>query len=344
MVAQQRCNICGVRPAEIVQPHTGLKLCWKCFRNQIVERVRIEVKRWKLFEPRHRLLLAVSGGKDSFTLIDTLTEIHDASRMVALTIIEGIPGGYHIEEMRTISRYARMYGIDHIVVSFKEFYGATLEEIVLRARTKKLPEKPCTFCGIFRRRIMEEYAKSLGMDRVVTAHNLDDEAQTAIMNLLRGDYVGLVRMHPLAALSTREFVPRVKPLRKIYEWETTTYAFKSGYPLQSMECPYLYESPTLRLRVRLAMYRLEHIRPGSLLKLLEALDIALADAAREMANKPVRLPRCRICGAPTAPGREICKVCELMKKVDLKPPPPGLKTLREVFNRFSSLAQPLRPQ
>ena len=329
-MARQLCSVCGKRPAEIKQPHTGLRLCWKCFREQIVSRVRLEVRRWRLFEPRHRLLLAVSGGKDSFTLIDTLSQFHDTSRMVALTIIEGIPGGYHVEEARNISRYARTYGVDHIVVSFRDFYGADLAEVVKRAQERGLPEKPCTFCGVFRRRIMEEYARALGADRVVTAHNLDDEAQTAIMNILRGDYIGLVRLHPLAALATREFVPRVKPLRKIYEWETTTYAFRSGYPLQSMECPYLYAVPTLRLRVRLAAYRVEHERPGALLRLLEALDVLLEPAAKAMAERPVKLSRCRLCGAPTAPGRSVCKVCELLQKVGLPAPPVGLARLQQM--------------
>ncbi len=335
-MARPLCDVCRQRPAEIRQPHTGLKLCWKCFREQIVRRVRLEIRRWRLFEPRHRLLLALSGGKDSFTLLDTLAEIHDTSKMVALTILEGIPGGYHIAEMETISRYARQYGVDHVKVTFKEFYGADLSEIVERAKARGLEEKPCTFCGVFRRRIMEEYARALGVDRVVTAHNLDDEAQTAIMNILRGDYVGLVRLHPLAALATQEFVPRVKPLRKIYEWETTTYAFRSGYPLQDMECPYLYLSPTLRLRVRLVAYRVESERPGSLLKLLEALDVLLEPAAKAMAERPVKLSRCRLCGAPTAPGRSVCKVCELLQKVGLPAPPAGLSRLQQILQPGSA--------
>ncbi len=315
------CSLCGGGRAEIKQPHTGLRLCWRCFRRQVVERVRNEVKRWGLFEPGHRLLLAVSGGKDSFTLLDVLSQIHDTGRMVALTIIEGIPGGYHVEEARAISRYARSYGVDHVVVSFRDYFGATLAEMVREASRRGVGEKPCTFCGVLRRRIMEEQARLLGADRVVTAHNLDDEAQTALMNLLRGDYVGLVRMHPVAALATRDFVPRVKPLRKVYEWETAAYAFRSGYPIQSVECPYLYEAPTLRLRARLAMYRLEGSRPGSLLRMMEALDVLLEPAARSLARSPVELPRCARCGAPTSPTRRLCKACELLEKVGLRRAP-----------------------
>jgi uncharacterized protein (TIGR00269 family) len=237
--------------------------------------------------------------------------------MVALTILEGIPGGYHVAEMNAISRYARSYGVDHVVVKLRDVVGADLAEIVSRARRLNVSEKPCTFCGILRRRVMEDYARLLGAERVVTAHNLDDEAQTALMNMLRGDYVGLVRMHPIAALATREFVPRVKPLRKIYEWETTVYAFRSGYPIHSMECPYLYEAPTLRLRARLAMYKVEAEKPGSLLRMLEALDVLLEPAARELARKPLQLPRCSKCGAPTSPSRRVCKVCELLESVGL---------------------------
>ena len=310
-----RCSICGTRVAEIKQPHTGLRLCRECFIEQIRNRVLFEIKRWNMFEDRHKLLLALSGGKDSFTLLDIITNIHKNEKIIALSIKEGIPGGYHINEIESIRKIVKQYGIDHLIVEFRDYTGMNLSDIVQEANRRRLNVKPCTFCGVLRRRIMEEYAKHLGVDRVVTAHNLDDEAQTAIMNILRGDIVGLIRQHPLAVLSTRDFVPRVKPLRKIYEWETATYAFKQGYMIQSMECPYLYEAPTLRLRVRLNLYNVERKSPGSLLRLLETLDILLKPLVLEQIQSPVKLSHCIKCGAPTSPERIICKVCELLEAV-----------------------------
>ncbi len=310
-----KCSVCGTRPAEIYQPHTGLRLCKECFFRQIEKRVVLEVKRWKLFEENHTLLLALSGGKDSFTLLDILAQVHPVEKLVALTIVEGIPGGYHLEELSNIRRELRVRGVDHIVVSFKEYFGVSLEEAVEESLRRGLGIRACTFCGVFRRRIMEDVARAVGADRVVTAHNLDDEAQTAIMNILRGDTIGLLKLHPRYALASKNFTPRVKPLRKIYEWESAVYAEKKGYSLQTMDCPYLSRMPTLRLSIRMELYRLEAEHPGSLLKLLESLDLSLEDRAVKEASKPLSLPRCERCGAPTSVGRRICKVCELLEKI-----------------------------
>ncbi len=299
-----------------------------------------EIKRWRLFDKNHTLLLALSGGKDSFTLLDIISELHPVERLVALTIVEGIPGGYHEEELENIRVELRKRGIDHIVVSFKEFFGVSLEEAVERSIKLGLGIRACTFCGVFRRRIMEEVAERIGADRVVTAHNLDDEAQTAIMNILRGDIVGLLKLHPLSALSSKEFVPRVKPLRKIYEWESAVYADKKGYSLQTIDCPYLSKMPTLRLSIRMQLYHLEASFPGSLLKLLESLDTLLIDLVAREAKAQVPLARCERCGALTSPGRKICKVCELLEKIGEKNWYMGLeerlKTLKLYTRRPSS--------
>ncbi len=299
-----------------------------------------EIKRWRLFDKNHTLLLALSGGKDSFTLLDIISELHPVERLVALTIVEGIPGGYHEEELENIRVELRKRGIDHIVVSFKEFFGVSLEEAVERSIKLGLGIRACTFCGVFRRRIMEEVAERIGADRVVTAHNLDDEAQTAIMNILRGDIVGLLKLHPLSALSSKEFIPRVKPLRKIYEWESAVYADKKGYSLQTIDCPYLSKMPTLRLSIRMQLYHLEASFPGSLLKLLESLDTLLMDLVVREAKAQVPLARCERCGAPTSPGRKICKVCELLEKIGEKNWYMGLeerlKTLKLYTRRPSS--------
>lgn len=248
--------------------------------------------------------------------MSVLAEIHDPSKIVAVTVIEGIEGGYHVEEARRLNRYARRYGVDHIIVSFKEYYGVTLAELVAKSRRKGLGIRPCTFCGVLRRRILNMLAKQARMDRVVTSHNLDDEVQTAIMNISRGDIVGLARQHPIANLEAgKEFIPRVKPLRKIYEWETTVYALKSGYPIPETECPYLKLDPTLRLSIRLKLYEIEWANPGTLLKLLETLDLIVEPLARKYALK--HLPLCKRCGEPTSPGRKICKACELLEKAGI---------------------------
>ena len=312
------CDVCGRRPAVVYQAHSGRKLCRECFLEDVRSRAVREIKRWRMFDEGDTLLLGLSGGKDSYVLLDVLARIHDPGKIVAVSIIEGIPGYNREEDIARLRRVARDYGVDVVVTSIREYTGHSLAEIVLRAWRRGLRVSPCTYCGISRRRILNLYARMYGARRTVTAHNLDDEVQTAVVNLLRGDRIGLIRLHPLAPPASPLIVPRVKPLRKVYEWETATYAYLMGFPMQETECMFINMAPTLRARVREALYQAESIRPGSLLRMLEALDTILAPIAREAPRDA--LGRCARCGEPTSPSRTLCKLCELLEGAGIEKP------------------------
>ena len=312
------CDVCKRRKPVVYQKHTGLKLCRECFYQDIHRRVKAEIDRWGMIKPGDTILLGLSGGKDSWVLLDTLVRLHDPSKIIAVTIIEGIPGYNRREYAERVKAKAKEYGIDHIMTSIKEYTGHTLNEIVDESIRRRVGVSPCTYCGISRRRILNLYARMYGADKTATAHNLDDESQAAFVNLLRGDWEGLLRQHPLSSPASPLIVPRVKPLRKIYEWETATYAYLGGFPLQETECAYINMMPTLRARVRRALYRLEERRPGTLLTFMETLDMILAEDARSL--KPQQLPSCERCGEPTSHGRRLCKLCELLEKAGIEKP------------------------
>ena len=312
------CDACGRRPAAIYQAHTGRRLCRECFLEDVRRRALREIERWRLFGPGDTLLLGLSGGKDSYVLLDILASIHSPSRIVAVSIVEGVPGYNREEDISRLRRVARDYGVDVIVTSIREYTGHSLTELVLESWRRRRRVSPCTICGISRRRILNYYARMYGATRTVTAHNLDDEAQTAVANILRGDVVGLARLHPLAPPASPLIVPRVKPLRKIYEWETATYALFRGFPMQETECIFINLAPTLRARVREALYRVEHSRPGALLRLMEALDTLLEPLARGL--RPGGLGSCEKCGEPTSPGRRLCKLCEILEAAGVSEP------------------------
>ncbi len=282
------------------------------------DRVMFQVEKYKMFDKGHKLLVGISGGKDSFVLLDILSRMHDPSKIVALTIIEGVEGYNREEEVIQVRRYARMYGVECIVTSLKEEYGYRLDEIVSMARSRGVDESPCTFCGVLRRRTLNTYARLVGADRTLTAHNLDDEVQTIIMNLLRGDFSRLLRAHPASPSLSEKFVYKVKPLREIYEWETALYAYIRGYRFQEVECPYISHQPTMRARIRDILYGVETASPGSLYRLLSWFDREFYEDAEALsAREP--LPECKVCGEATSYGREMCKTCEIFYKLNIHP-------------------------
>lgn len=309
------CETCSKERAVIFQPHTGKALCSKCFIESVKERVVLEANKLGLMK-RQRILLAVSGGKDSFTLVDTLSSFMEPSRLIAYNITEGIEGYNRSDQISQLREFLQKKGIDIIEDSFKGHIGYSLDEMMRASSEKRLNSSACTFCGLYRRRLINDVAREVGAEIVATGHNLDDEAQTIMINLLRGDTDRLLRFGYSDLKLSELFIERVKPLRKIYEWETTMYAKFLGYSFQERECPYISRKPTMRSRVRELMYAMEESRPGILLNIVENFD-KVSSRLRESFRERHELPLCRICGEPTSVGREICKSCELLLKTGL---------------------------
>ncbi len=320
------CNACGTNPAVFLQRHTGKALCLECLRKDLVNRVAAEIIRNNMFNEDDRLLLALSGGKDSYVLLDTIARIHDPRLIGVITIIEGIPRYNRVSNISWIMERTRKLGIELHVVSFKSYVGYTLEELVLRARELRINVSPCTFCGVIRRRIMNHYALMYGYDCVLTAHNLDDEVQTVLADLMRGDLARFIQLHPLSKPLSKYFVKRVKPLRRIYEYEITAYAYATGFKFQEVDCPYIIHAPTLRAKLRDYLHEVEGRRPGTLLKVLDWYDRTVRALLenRALTYPTKELPQCPLCGSPMAFGRRYCMLCELLLKLKLPVKYPAL--------------------
>jgi cytoplasmic tRNA 2-thiolation protein 1 len=139
-----------------------------------------------LFKRGERVAIAASGGKDSTVLAHTLTLLnqrHDYGLdLFLLSIDEGI-SGYRDDSLETVKRNEQQYQVPLKIVSYKELYGWTMDEIVKQIGTKN----NCTFCGVFRRQALDRGATLMKADKIATGHNADDVAETVLLNILRGD-------------------------------------------------------------------------------------------------------------------------------------------------------------
>lgn len=318
MLKGKLCDNCKTRRAEVFQPHTNRMLCRECFIEDVNKRVMNEIKRWNMISSDDTILMALSGGKDGYVLLDVLSRNFKSNKLVALNIIEGIHGYNKEEDAKILARTVKDMGIDVIITSAKDYTGYSVDEIVKKSIEKGTGLTPCTYCGLIRRRIMNYYAREIGANKLATAHNLDDESQTALINILKGDLASLIKQHPSAKVIDDDMlVQRIKPLRKIYEWETATYSFLKGFHIQETECPYLELVPTLRAKIRRELYRFERENPGALLKFIGLIDDIVENIRTQ--EKP-RLGRCIKCGEPTALGRKYCKLCEMLSDIGIESP------------------------
>jgi len=306
------CSVCKRREAFFFRPYSGEKLCRKCFAESIEEKVRTTIAKYQMLEFDDRIAVAVSGGKDSISLLHILAKIernYPKASLVAVTVDEGIKG-YRNEALEVAAENCKKLGVKHHVVSFKELYGSTLDEI-LRCLKQKGEEglTPCAYCGVMRRKALNIAAREVKADKLATAHTLDDETQTILLNIFHGDILRIAREKPVIDEVLPKLVQRVKPFCEIPEKETALYAYIRKIKFQSIPCPYASEA--LRNDIRIMLNRMEERHAGIKFTIFKSID-KIRPALEELAQKEI-LRECEECGEPTT--ERVCKTCQMLKQV-----------------------------
>jgi uncharacterized protein (TIGR00269 family) len=319
------CDKCG-RTAVMHAAYSGLHLCETHFERSVEKRVRRRIREDGLLsaaatpdEPE-TWVVGLSGGKDSVVLTQVLAETFGNDPrvdLVALSIHEGIEG-YRDASLDASKTLSEELGIRHEVVTYAEEFDLRMDDVA-----EKDPEgmAPCAYCGVFRRDVLERYASELGADKLLTGHNLDDEAQTALMNVFSGDVKQMAK-HFDASLGpfpkradTDRFVPRAKPLRDVPEKEVALYAHLRDLPAHITECPHASEA--YRGEIQSLLLEMEESHPGtrhSILAGYEELAELAAMRYRDDGDGTDRdFGECDRCGAPTA--RDRCRKCYLVEAV-----------------------------
>ena len=271
-------------------------------------------------EDPDRWVIGLSGGKDSVALAWILDDVFDPDprvEMLALTIHEGIDG-YRDESLDACVELAAELSMRHEVVAYEEEFGVRMDSV---AESDPENMAPCAYCGVFRRDVLERYAESFDADKLLTGHNLDDEAQTALMNFLEGD-VRQVAKHFDASLGpfderggTDVFVPRAKPLRDVPEKEIALYCHVRDLPVHMAECPHAAEA--YRGEIQSLLHELEENHPGarhSIMAGYEELSAIAADRYRDGDEGTSDLSACSRCGSRTS--RDVCRKCRLLDSIE----------------------------
>jgi uncharacterized protein (TIGR00269 family) len=251
--------------------------------------------------------LAISGGKDSLTLLNILVKLEHRfprSKITAVSVDEGIEG-YRDEALQLAKEECNRLGVKQLIVSYKELFQTTTDEIV----KQKDRRTPCSYCGVLRRKAINRAAVMIHATKIATAHNLDDEVQTILLNMLHGDPLRMVRSGPIIRDDNRKFLTRIKPLCDIPEKEVVLYAYLTGLKFQSIACPHGTEA--LRNDIRAFLNQMDQKHPGTkftLQRTAERLRELLANTA-----SPVQLNECEKCGDPTP--HKYCEACLMLETI-----------------------------
>jgi uncharacterized protein (TIGR00269 family) len=307
-----KCSKC-LENAIVFKRHSGTHLCERHFVEAFEETVRHTIADNKMIVEGDRIAVALSGGKDSTALIYVLNKILSKRKDIsifAITIDEGIKG-YREDTIKSARNISEKLDIDHTIVSFKEEYELDLDDMVAGKR-----EAPCSFCGVFRKSLLNRTAKRLGATKVATGHDLDDDAQSIMMNYLKGDIERLGRFAPRRLQPG--LISRIKPLKDIPERETALYCMVHGFYAKMAECP--YASLSFRSNVRDMLNNLENNFPGTKQLTMDGFN-RISDLLADR-YPPMRLSSCKLCKEPCV--EDLCKACQLLGRINAMQPRLGL--------------------
>lgn len=263
----QLCELCHSRKAILKRPKNLMKICKNCFYHVFETEIHNTITTNKLFYPGERVAVGASGGKDSTVLAYVLKKLNQEHnygiKITLLSIDEGIVG-YRDDSLATVKRNQKQYDLPLEIISYRDLYNWTMDEIVACAGVRS----SCTYCGVFRRQALDRGAMKLNISHVVTGHNADDMAETVLMNILRGDVNRLEKSTSIMTSSAGSPVKRSKPFKYSYQKEIVLYAHYKKLDYFSTECTYAPEA--FRGTAREYMKSLEAIRPSCIIDIIHS--------------------------------------------------------------------------
>ncbi|WUR02418.1 tRNA-5-methyluridine(54) 2-sulfurtransferase [Vairimorpha necatrix] len=306
------CDNCTTQKAIILRSKDRSKVCKECFYTLFEDDIHNTIINSSMFIEGSTVGIGISGGKDSTVLayvLDKLNKKYQYNlKLVLLCVDEGIKG-YRDYSIDTVHENSRDLDLNLKIVSFDNMFGLNMDEVV-----KKVGKRNnCTYCGVFRRQALEEAARNLNVDYIVTGHNADDMAETVLLNLVRGDFNRLQRCtSPVSSKHVTDdgfilSLPRAKPFKYTYQKEIVLYAFHKKLKYFSTECSYAPEAS--RGFVRNFVKEIEKIDSTVIFNIIKSGD----NLFNQNNTINTEVFSCIKCSHPTSSSDKICKGCSFVK-------------------------------
>ena len=299
-----KCTRCRARAEVQLRAHNAA-FCRPCFLLVFRRQVERAIERERMFTHQERLLVAVSGGKDSLALWDVLVDLGYDTTGLYLGL--GI-GTYSALSHAKAAAFAERRGLTLRVIALEEEEGGIAVPAIAQATRRA----PCSACGTLKRHYFDRAAIEGGFDVLITGHNLDDEAARLMGNVLRWQHDHLARQRPVLHPTHPRFVRKVKPLYLTGEYETAIYAFMRGIDYIVDECPNAVGATQLVYKD--VLNRLEAASPGTKLAFVKEF---LRVAQPVFKSVEHTAPNdCERCGMPAYGA--LCARCRLLAAAQRK--------------------------
>ncbi|MEM3382779.1 MAG: TIGR00269 family protein [Nitrososphaerales archaeon] len=299
-----KCAKCGKEKAELSIADGRVRLCEICFIDYYEKKVKETVEKYDMFKPDESLGIAVSGGKDSSSLLYCLRKIFPKLDITAIHINLGIKNYSDHCEMKVKELTDRLDV--KLIIKRVEDQGFSIDGFKNTIYRRKI----CSPCGIIKRHLIDEMAIKAGVKVLATGHNLDDTVGTMLSAFFSEDFTQLVRLKPVLYPHHPLQTKKVKPLLRMTELEDYLYALYSELPIRNQSCP--HSIGTQSRETKKLLERLSEGKPGFRYQVLNLFLKKLIPMIEDKLKQP-DLTICKSCGFPSS--SEVCAYCRRVSLV-----------------------------
>lgn len=298
-----RCVKCDNEAVVRLTP-SRVGFCAAHFLEHFIRQMERAIKGFGMLNPGQKVLVAVSGGKDSIALWDALLSLGYEAEGLHLDL--GL-GEYSKASREACVRFAQDKRTRLYLFSFPRAFQKNIAEIARRVR-----RPTCSICGVVRRHLMNALAVETGHRVVATGHNLDDEAATLLGNILSWQDGYLARQHPHLPAYGRYFPARIKPLVRLDEGEIISYCNLRGLNFYEGRCQYARGASSLVYKRIIG--ELEKEMPGTKRRFLFGF---WKGEQKRFVPASLEMKECQVCHHPTT--SDVCVFCRLMLRAGIEP-------------------------
>ena len=308
-MSNSKCSRCD-EDAVITREYEGRSMCKKHFSIDVNKTVKKTIRDGNLVESGDKIAVGLSGGKDSAVLLEQLVEIFGERpdiEIVGVSVHEGIDP-YRDESISAAEELCEELDVELEVGRYSDYYDLKMDDVAGAGEKGN-----CTYCGIMRRDLLNKLCREVDADKMAIGHNLDDEAQSIMMNHIKGDMKRMSRIGPKDDPADHEmFVQRIKPLRDVMEKEVALYSRLHDLGVID-RCPHVEEG-ALRPMVKSFLNKLESEMPG--------IKYSIVSQGREISDmvednidwdEESDIQECEKCGEPCSGG--VCRKCQLLDEI-----------------------------
>jgi len=299
-----KCKYCKNKPV-INLPNSNVHLCKKHFNYYFEKKTRKCIRLHNLIDKKDKVIIALSGGKDSLSLTFMLNNLLKQRKMNLQALI--IDEGSRKEEIKAAEKLCKKLKIKLNKYTYKKEFGFTLFDIA-----EKLKGIPCATCGALRRSLINKKARELKATKIATGHNLDDEAQNIIMNQFKANPQLSARLGPLTGVRDDPgFVRRIKPFYFLTEQEVLTFAKVNNISPGKKICP--FRCGAYRNSIKIMLDKFDKKYPGTKHAVIKSFIETLPLLKKNYSK--VKIKHCKKCKEPCSQKDLVCQKCKIIERL-----------------------------